>query len=190
MFAMQNLTAGQLNALVKKVGGEKAVHGILDGTLKFAVEVVKSVINLADFFKTRKGIWVSDEFRQRILAPALEMEETAPASVGKPYDLPCDMTDAEVRGKFYGNHVFEDTRAFCRYLESAITAQWGGESGDLLNNGYANLFYVRGVNEKGEGEVFTVLVNWGADDGEWYVSAYRLDGNRWYRGCRAFPSNC
>ncbi|GMU73855.1 MAG: hypothetical protein AMXMBFR44_0540 [Candidatus Campbellbacteria bacterium] len=39
------------------------------------------------------------------------------------------------------------------------------------------------------GEVFTVNVNWNADNGKWNVNAYRLDDNRWYRGYRAFPSN-
>lgn len=148
---------------------------------------VKTVINLADFFKTRKGLWVSEEFTKRILAPALEMEDTVPASVGEPYDLPKNMADKEILEKL-GHKVFENPRALLLSLARLIDAQWGGKEGDLLNNGYANLFYVRGRNEKGESEVFAVRVLWRAGRGLWYVYAFRLDDHTWGGGHRAFPS--
>lgn len=34
----QNWTSGQLNALVKKIGGEEVARGILDGSLVFKIE--------------------------------------------------------------------------------------------------------------------------------------------------------
>lgn len=154
----------------------------------WGVKITKpAIINLATFFKTRDGLWVSDEFRQRILAPALEMPETAPASVGEPYDLPRNMTDAQILEKV-GHKVFENPRALLLTLARLIDEQWGGKEGNLLTNGYANLFYVRGRNEKGESEVFAVDVDWDVGNGEWLVLACRLDDNAWPEGFRAFPS--
>lgn len=188
MFLIKDVPVGRLNALVKKIGGLSVMDGILDGTVKFVVEIVKSVINIIDFFKTRDGLWLSGDFQKRILAPALEMPETAPASIGDPYGLSMSMTDAEILEKL-GHKVFENSRAFLNTLARLIDEQWGGTEGALLNNGYANIFYVRGVNGKGESEVFAVVADWAADYGKWNVFMYRLDDKAWPPGNRAFPTN-
>lgn len=44
MFASKNLTAGQLNALVKAVGGEEGALGILDGSIKVTLEKVNNLL--------------------------------------------------------------------------------------------------------------------------------------------------
>lgn len=165
-----------------------ALEAIKQGKTIRIVETLKSAINLADFFKTRDGLWVSEEFQKQILASALGLSEIAPASVGEPYDLPKGMTDAEILSKL-GNKIFENPRAFLNTLARLIDEQWGGKEGDLLNNGYANIFYVRRVNVKGEPEVFVVDVRWDAGSGRWCVDAYRLVDRTWRAGGRAFPSN-
>lgn len=148
---------------------------------------VGALTNLSGLFKDCKGLRVFDTFRERILAPALEMEETAPASVGEGYDPSTSMTDAQILEKI-GNKIFENPRAFLNTLTRLIDEQWGGEEGILLNNGYNNLFYVRGVNEKGESEVFVVCISWYTINGDWGVSARLLEEDTWGAGRRAFPS--
>lgn len=146
-------------------------------------------VDLADFFTTRLGLWISEGFHRRILIPALAMEETAPASVGKPFDLPVDMYDVRIRKELGVRYVFENTRAFLKALAMLIEHQWGGKEGDLTtNNACGSLFYVLG-REEGEGdlEVFTVCVRLDTDDGSWSVGAYAPIANRWNAGCRAFP---
>ncbi|MBP6975318.1 MAG: hypothetical protein KBB51_00650, partial [Candidatus Moranbacteria bacterium] len=55
-------------------------------------------------------------------------------------------------------------------IAGLIEAQPGGKSGFLLNNGYANIFYVEGKN----GEVFAVRVGWRSVDREWSVGGWGL----------------
>ena len=57
-------------------------------------------------------------------------------------------------------------------IAGLIEVQWGGKSGVLLNDGWANIFYVEDVN----GEIFAVFVRWDSDDREWYVGVWELDG--------------
>ncbi len=188
MFLIKDVPVGRLNALVKKIGGLQVMDGILDGTLKLTVEkiVEPTPADLAVFFTTRPGLLVTDGFWQQILALALAMPETAPASVGEPYDLRKDMYDTEIRQKLGENHIFENARAFCRYLQRALSAQLGGTEGDLRTFGHENIFYVRG----GDGAVFVVSVKWNANGRNWSISAdHLLDADRWYHGTRAFPRN-
>lgn len=141
-------------------------------------------INLAEFFKTREGLCVSPEFLEYILAPALSMQVVTPATVGKLYDLSEVMDDSGIWGHLGTNYIFENPYTFLVTLADLITVQWGGTEGDLLNNGDANLFYVRGLSS----DVFAVLVGWIADRGVWYVNAYRFGVvGMWSGGRRAFP---
>ena len=57
-------------------------------------------------------------------------------------------------------------------------------NGDLLTNGYANIFYVRDVN----GELRAVFVGWGGVG--WSVRAYSVgDPDAWRGGDRVFSRN-
>jgi hypothetical protein len=111
------------------------------------------------------------------------MTDTEPASVGKSFDLPHGMSDAGIRENLGANHVFEDAKAFLLWLSGALERQSNGEEGDLLVNGYANIFYVRGAG----GAVFVVQIYWRAGDGKWCAFASRLDHHWWNAGNRAFP---
>lgn len=91
--------------------------------------------------------------------------------------------DAEIGTELPEGHVFEDVDTFLVHLATLIEDQWGGKEGMLLNNGYANVFYVK-VN----GEVFAVGVSWSADDREWLCRAFRLGDPRWGAGPRAFSA--
>lgn len=67
---------------------------------------------------------------------------------------------------------------------SLIEKQANGESGALLTNGYANIFYVRDVSAV----LRAVNVRW-SDDG-WYLKASSvLDPDRWNEGFQLFSRN-
>jgi hypothetical protein len=67
---------------------------------------------------------------------------------------------------------------------SLMEKQKNGESGVLLNNGYANIFYIRDQN----GVLRAVGVDW--DDGGWYVGAYSVeDPGGWRVGRQVFSRN-
>ena len=91
--------------------------------------------------------------------------------------------DAEIGGELPEGYVFEDVGTFRAHLVTLIEGQWGGKSGILLNNGYANIFYVK-VN----GEVLAVSVRWIADYWGWRCVAPRLGDVRWRAGDRAFSA--
>lgn len=67
---------------------------------------------------------------------------------------------------------------------SLMEKQGKGESGVLLNNGYANIFYIKDF----AGSLRTVHVDW-RDDG-WCVGAYSVeDPGRWLDGRQVFSRN-
>ncbi len=133
------------------------------------------------YFKTGEGLYVSDDFAQRILKVAKPVNSLSEEKFGS-FDLTQDATDQQIQAELPHGHIFEDASMFCAHLAGMIQCQPGGMEGPLLNNGYANIFYVRGVS----GEVFAVRVRWVADGRGWGVDAYRLDDGRWYAGHRAF----
>lgn len=133
-----------------------------------------------EFFKTRKGLWVSEAFIDRILSVAEKVMEGKWSEL-KSWDLRKRATDTEVRAELPENHLVELWQ-----IAKLIEGQPYGEKGPLLTNGYANLFYVKG---KG-GQVFVVFVLWDADYGWWRVHAWRLGGRGWWHaGYRVFSRN-
>ncbi len=61
--------------------------------------------------------------------------------------------------------------------------QGTGQAGDLLVNGYANIFYIRDDN----GTLWAVSCRWFADLGGWYVEASSLtDPREWDAGIQVF----
>ena len=66
-----------------------------------------------------------------------------------------------------------------------VEVQSGGINGRLLNNGYANIFYVVG---KG-GAVFAVYMRWYGGLRPWFFLCFPLFDGRWLGGRRAFSRN-
>ncbi len=67
---------------------------------------------------------------------------------------------------------------------SLMEKQGKGEDGVLLNNGYANIFYIKDL----AGVLRTVRVDWGGVG--WYVYAYSVEHpDRWYDGSQVFSRN-
>lgn len=198
-FASKNPTVGQLNALVKKLGGEQSVRDYLSGKVK--VSITKSALersseftlptrmasfnpNIYRYFKTRNGLYVSDDFNDKILR-AIELQGSVPSATIVIYCLTKDADDTEIREEMPNNHVFEDTYSFCTYLAYMIDEQQNGRTAVFVTNGNWNIFYVRGVHN----EIFSVNVRWRGVLRRWEVSAYIPDGECWSIGSCAFSCN-
>jgi hypothetical protein len=111
--------------------------------------------NPQKFFKTRKGLWVSDEFRSRILSKAKPVENLDALTLVS-RELTKNAYDREISPELGENYIFDESEV-CARIEQMISKQAGGTTGDLLNNGYANLFNIAGC---------VVYVYWFAGDRE------------------------
>lgn len=115
--------------------------------------------------ETRKGLWVSSSFTEKFGNEDI----TAAKEVPSFKTLPRSMNDAEIRSELgIQECTLEDVAAFLENPPEGI------------DDGYANLFYVRGL---------VLSVFWDGDRPGWGVYAYRLDGLRWFEGDRAFSGN-
>ena len=106
-----------------------------------------------------------------------KVEEDAPTGDLVPFVLTQSAYDHEIIADLGGE---EKTEVTLTEIWRLMERQANGGEGALLNNGWANIFYVRDR----EGVLRAVDVCW--DDDGWYVYALALDGIRWYDGRRVF----
>lgn len=136
----------------------------------------------SEFYQTGPGLYIWDSFRDRLDVETRTVLECAPARPYVASTLKADAYDKDIRKELPDEHLstLEDIAGF-------IEAQPEGKQGFLLNNGYANIFYVEGKN----GEVFAVSVYWLSDNRRWHVLAWDLDeAGGWGAGDLVFcPGN-
>ncbi len=153
------------------------------GLLKTALATALATTFLTgEYFITRPGLWVSTDFKLRITSAYPEALVPRGLHGVESFDLTNGSSDQDILTKMGGEenvlkHAFTPDQ-----LSDLINLQENGESGQLQNNGCANLFYVVGAN----GVLFVVSVLWYADGRGWSVSAWELGGVRWPAGLRVF----
>ncbi len=134
------------------------------------------------FYKNRKGLYVWSTFEECLDIRSREKVASAPERTYVSLELMQRAYDTAIRAGLPKHHLstLEDIAAL-------VEAQRGGKKGFLLNDGWANIFYVEGKN----GEVFAVDVCWGAGTREWCVLDWGLDVlGDWNAGRRVLcPSN-
>lgn len=90
------------------------------------------------------------------------------------------MNDAQILAELGDSKPFEISE-FVAIIRELISKQLKGEAGVLLNNGYANIFYVRDQN----GVLRAVYVYW--IDVGWYLNASSIESpRRWDGGHQVF----
>lgn len=204
-FAMKNLTGGQLNALVKAVGGEDVVRQILSGAVKVVIETVlflqavkTVVLKATDSQKTsdcfiNKKRYVHRDSEIGTLLPE-EQKATGAGNVIA-HALGKDMTFREM-GQSLLETDKEDINVLSKRLieggytvtlteiEDLVERQEQGEDVGLLTNGHANFFLV--VNKDGSVSVVDVF----RYDRRWYVSLRSFGfADQWFREFRFFSRN-
>jgi hypothetical protein len=125
-------------------------------------------------------IYIGDGFKDGVLKSAGSVSEQPPATIAS-FTLAKKMHDTEIRAELPKNHVFSPNDLWM--IADLIKKQANGESGHLLADGKANIFYVQ-VSAL----VFVVRVY--RDGSAWGVCAWDLDEIGWWDGGqRVFSRN-
>jgi len=201
-FASKNFTIGQLNSVVKKLGGEEATRRFLQGKLKVVeAEEIKNTplesLNTVVVSATKKKFAVKKKFivdisnkaKVKISYLGSNFREWFLDKVEEPIEetelrysrLKERSVDEPIIAELGGEAKAETSLT---EIFSLIEMQKNGEGGALLNDGYANIFYARDIN----GVLRAVGVCWFG--GGWYVGALLVeDPGRWIVGYRVFSRN-
>lgn len=144
--------------------------------------VIKENHSPDQFYRTRAGLYVWESFRRIVVTSA------KPTEAGTKYQIvPRIMlrgaSDKEVEDEMGGKkrlHLFTETEVSA-IIAQLIACQAKGEQGPLLNNDYANLFFL---------DSCIVDVGWGSNYREWLVSTRQRGARRWSKGDQVFsPRN-
>jgi hypothetical protein len=196
---------GQVEALINKLGGEDVVKRIL------ADEVVVSITQKAKKLLTLLGTTTvySDEpfdvdahFRvnikyKNLLSGTPSMGYINPTfrqvfggKVERPPQEEVNLSYHRLQEASVNGPVIKELGFRCLtklwMIWELLKRQPNGESGTLLANGYANIFYVRDAR----GALWAVSVDWNADYGYWVVYADSVDSpDRWFVGNQVVSCN-
>lgn len=115
-----------------------------------------------------------DNFRNNLLD---KIEENVPETTLAVYTLTKASTDGPIRNEL------SNEKTTLAYLHELISAQPNGESGLLLTDGKANIFYVLDA----KGSLWAVRARWCSGSRGWVVSAGSVtDPDGWLAGCQVF----
>ena len=112
--------------------------------------------------------YLSDNFKSHFLK---KVEENVPEAQLKSFKLNKASFDPPIITALGDKH-----ETYLAQLWELLKAQPKGESGTLLTNGYANIFYIRDADNI----LWAVLVGWGV--GSWSVGADSIDRPYGWRG--------
>jgi len=136
-----------------------------------------------EYFTTRSGLWVFDDFRSRITSAYPEGLVPQGLGGGQSFNHKSNSYNRDIIGRMNGEGEVRKHAFTPDQVAGLIDLQKNGESGRLLANGYSNLFYMVGENAV----LFVVRVGWHPDNREWIVNAWELDvRGRWRAGFRVF----
>jgi hypothetical protein len=155
---------------------EKAKEKLLEFVASFKVAGAEKFLAEQHFKKDTsetaivKISWLGDDFKTNFLGL---VEENVPEIELKTQKLIRDSRDPGIIVELGENYMVS-----LAHVWNAMLLQAKGGEGNLLTNGWANMFYVADVH----GVVWAVNVGW--DDGGWYVDADSVED---YDGWSAGP---
>ncbi len=183
MAKYSDLTMGQIEAIINKMGGLKFAQAYLRGEYQLnpVAQATGDTFDSAQYFVTHPGLYVWPEFTQQIL-PAY------PGSIKKRgikgvyfVDLSRNMCDREIVEEHLGGEKEARKHAFTPdQVADLIDAQPDGKSSELLSNVSANILYMTGVG----GVLFPVYVRWHSSFSHWIVRVFRFEDGPWGAGRR------
>lgn len=189
MAKYQGLTIGQVEAVVNKMGGVDMLQAFLRGqyvltkatpTIDKVVEKftrldrsfrlkVDSLVNSAEFFTNRKGLWVDANFQALFVDCNVWVSGEGYMPHLSTYTKEKNGRDRQIEKELPFDHVFK-AHEFCQILACLLNMEWSGKDGYL--NHYGSIFYVHSVDER---KVFAVIVHNNHDHGEWVVNVQSRD---------------
>lgn len=148
-------------------------------TIKFIAKE-KFVPDLSDKAKVRIR-FIGENFTSYFLSGNGKIEGPIPETTLRYHKLRQSSEDGPIIAELGGGKKAETNLS---EMTSLMERQGRGEPGVLLNNGYANIFYIEDQN----GVLRTVLVGW--DGGGWDLGAGPLEvPRRWGVGFQVFSRN-
>ncbi len=164
----------------------KLIVGVKKLALK-SLSFVKNVVieaeeSLKSFFTGKSNFWFGDNFKSLILS---QIPETIPAFSGtlSKLLLTKPIYDSEMQAETDSKPF--SVAEFAAIIRHLILSQPNGEDGDLLNNGYGNIFHV----QLGDNRVVAVRVDWDSCRREWVFRANDFDIDGWSGGYCLFVRN-
>ena len=125
--------------------------------------------------------YLGDNFRSWFLTGLGKIEDVQATPELTSFVLETSMLDKDIIAK-----IGDETKAETSLTEvyDLMTKQPNGEDGTLLNNGWANIFYIKDQN----GVLRAVRVRWRGDG--WYVDALSVESpGAWDDGLQVFSRN-
>lgn len=147
--------------------------------VKDGIAINASIFDTSRFTKGPVKYYIWDNFRNWILNMAPDQIPAFQGTLTK-FMLTKSMNDAEIRSEI-GDGTYSVSEVLAT-IAALTERQPKGEDGDLLTNGYANIFYVK-LNDAC---VVAVGVGWDSGDREWHCDASGLGGGRWAGGSCVF----
>ena len=188
-----DLTHGQTKALVSKMGGVEVAVAFLRGEYQLtpigkAIEPLLTTAGSVPILATTEKFTASENFVVNIMEDAKvkisylgenfvswflgKIEEPFAGSELRYQTLTLNSRDLPIIEELGGE---EKAEVSLTEIFTLMEAQGKGEGCTLLNNGQANIFYVRGMNNV----LCDVCVYW--DDRGWGVNAGPIDDRRYWR---------
>ncbi len=125
--------------------------------------------------------YLSDDFTEWFLSDSGKTEDPITEQTLRYHKLRQSSVDGPIIAELGG---VEKSETMLSEMFALMEKQGKGEDGVLLNNGYANIFYIKDQN----GVLRAVRVDWLG--GGWGVSAYSVGNPRgWYDGRQVFSRN-
>lgn len=195
-----DLTLGQIEALVNKLGGMDEVRKILAGQTpqvaapsiflpQIRTLIVSNAVNpfvAKNHFvegtpkKGRPKFYLDSQFEEEFLGITVAPRDGYVLSARTLKKSANDTTILKELGDPDGNKVSTDLYG----LYIAISLQANGEEGFLKTDGYANIFYMRNQ----DGVLRAVFVRWGGDGWSVFVCSVSLPGG-WFDGRQVVSRN-
>ena len=129
--------------------------------LKSVITVTTSAFSKSLFTSGPVKYYIWGNFQKWILDKASEVIPEFKGTL-KSLKLTKNMNDSAILAEIGESNIFSIDEA-CAIFKALTERQPNGESGDLLNNGYANIMYVRLADHS----VVPMDVRWGSGRREW-----------------------
>jgi hypothetical protein len=132
-------------------------------------------LDIKAFCTTRPGLWVDPHLEHYVELETSASSDTEPLKY-------CDLEHNIREGQYFSDKDFVDLEQVARLIDE----QWGGRSGQLLSNGKANIFLLKGKQQ----ERRLLAVDWFEDHRrEWRMHCHPfIPGFFLKAGWRAFKN--